>query len=506
MKLLRARLQDECTLKKLRLDIVEKDYAQSYLLAGIAKQKQLADSLVFKGGTALKKMFFGDYRFSVDLDFSALNAPKCQDLELALQDAVNISSELLSQYGPFEIQLKRFPERAPHPTGQEAFNVTVKFPWHRSALCTIKIEITHDEPVLVSPEYKTILHGYDEILDCRIATYRIEEIIAEKMRALLQTHKKLVTRGWNRPRARDYYDLWSILKHYSSTINYTWLMEILDKKCLHRHISYETLEDFFTTELTEEAHQHWQATLGNLVIGLPECELVLNETKSLIERVMTTNEIKQIWFKLGQKKINILTNEVISLAVKIKIFANIADAKKRNVIKYEHDPFWGWLQGDCIFRSVVVDGLKLYKDSFDYLKSVLVDDGIISEEQYVGLLKRCFRKGLKKAFKECIGHLKRVRDKRFAHLDNEEVEDVSCELQGLLLVLADLLLGLNTIQHFLSNPTYIIYEQWDMYRMPEREDERLKVFNTIETYPEIQGCVDILKSLEGQQVAEEFSL
>jgi predicted nucleotidyltransferase component of viral defense system len=462
-------------------------------------------------------MFFGDYRFSVDLDFSAVNgpkgnalkgnAPKGHEPELALQDAINISRELLSQYGPFEIQLKRFPERAPHPTGQEAFNITVKFPWHRSTLCTIKIEITHDEPVLAPPEYKTILHGYDEILDCRIATYRIEEIIAEKMRALLQTHQKLVTRGWNRPRARDYYDLWSILKHYSSTINYTWLVEILDKKCLHRHISYETLEDFFTTELTEEAHQHWQTTLGNLVIGLPECELVLNETKSLIERVMTTNEIKKRWFKLGQQKINILTDEVISLAVKIKIFASIADAKKRNVIKYEHDPFWGWLQGDCIFRSVVVDGLKLYKDSFKHLNSVLIkgDDEIISKKQYGELRKKFFRKGLDRAFKDCIGHLEEIRDKRLAHLENVEVENVSCDLQDLLLVLADLLLGLNAIQHFLSNPTYIIYEQWDMFRMPENEDERLKVF-IFETYPHIQSCVDILKSLEGQQEAEDFSL
>ena len=76
-----------------------------------------------KGGTALKKMFFGDYRFSVDLDFSTLDAPKDQVLENALQAAIDISTKLLSSYGPFEIQLNRYPERTPHPTGQEAFNI-----------------------------------------------------------------------------------------------------------------------------------------------------------------------------------------------------------------------------------------------------------------------------------------------------------------------------------------------------------------------------------------------
>lgn len=73
-------------------------------------------------------------------------------------------------------------------------------------------EITHDEPIILPPEYRTILHSYGENLTCQIACYHIEEIITEKLRALLQTHQKLVTRGWNRPRARDYYDLWFILK------------------------------------------------------------------------------------------------------------------------------------------------------------------------------------------------------------------------------------------------------------------------------------------------------
>lgn len=58
MKQLRLKIQDECILKKSRLDIIEKDYALSYLLAGIAKQPLLTHSLIFKGGTALKKNIF----------------------------------------------------------------------------------------------------------------------------------------------------------------------------------------------------------------------------------------------------------------------------------------------------------------------------------------------------------------------------------------------------------------------------------------------------------------
>jgi len=76
MKSLRIKIQDEANLKKVPMHVIEKDYALSYALAGMAKQPELFHSLIFKGGTALKKIFFGDYRFSEDLDFSAINAPK----------------------------------------------------------------------------------------------------------------------------------------------------------------------------------------------------------------------------------------------------------------------------------------------------------------------------------------------------------------------------------------------------------------------------------------------
>ena len=49
---------------------------------------ELQQSLVFKGGTALKKLFFGDYRFSEDLDYSVIKAPKGQRLMTAMESAV----------------------------------------------------------------------------------------------------------------------------------------------------------------------------------------------------------------------------------------------------------------------------------------------------------------------------------------------------------------------------------------------------------------------------------
>jgi hypothetical protein len=78
---LRDRLRREAQRLRVPEDVVERDYALGHVLAALYGQAELADCLVFKGGTALKKAYFGDYRFSVDLDFSAVGGPRRAALE-----------------------------------------------------------------------------------------------------------------------------------------------------------------------------------------------------------------------------------------------------------------------------------------------------------------------------------------------------------------------------------------------------------------------------------------
>lgn len=52
---------------------IEKDYVLSWVLYAISKNELLSKTLVFKGGTVLKKAYFEDYRFSEDLDFTLID-------------------------------------------------------------------------------------------------------------------------------------------------------------------------------------------------------------------------------------------------------------------------------------------------------------------------------------------------------------------------------------------------------------------------------------------------
>jgi predicted nucleotidyltransferase component of viral defense system len=51
--------------------VIERDYCLAWFLTILA-QHGLRDFLAFKGGTALRRCWFENYRFSEDLDFSLI--------------------------------------------------------------------------------------------------------------------------------------------------------------------------------------------------------------------------------------------------------------------------------------------------------------------------------------------------------------------------------------------------------------------------------------------------
>ena len=66
MNPLRSRLHNAAARTRVSQVVVEKDYALGYLLGCIGATPELSETLVFKGGTALRKIYFGFYRFSDD--------------------------------------------------------------------------------------------------------------------------------------------------------------------------------------------------------------------------------------------------------------------------------------------------------------------------------------------------------------------------------------------------------------------------------------------------------
>lgn len=272
---LRERLLGEARRLSVPIDMVELDYGLSYVLAAVFTNEALKDSLVFKGGTALRKAYFPDYRFSVDLDFTALGGPRGDALEQNMVDVARETERLLGEYGPFMVSSSRRTERSFHPAGQEAFLIKVQFPWHRSRLRSIKIEITVDEPLMLVAASRPLLHRYGESLAVSLRSYRLEEIVAEKLRTLLQAQKRVDEGKWARNCARDYYDLWHLCRLPSDAFDRVAVAAILPQKCAVRGVSFGGVADFFPPLIVSEAARQWETSLADLVRPLPDFETVM---------------------------------------------------------------------------------------------------------------------------------------------------------------------------------------------------------------------------------------
>jgi len=280
MKPLRKRLEEARKNTGLPWEIIERDYILSWVLAGIGVNGKLQNELVFKGGTALKKCYFGEHRFSEDLDFTARRStPRGDKLEEEIQRSCGLATELAQNFSPLELKVERYTEKEPHPGNQEAFTVRGKFPWHRQFLVRAMIEITVDEPIEINPIKRQIIHGYGEKISQEVFVYSLEEIMAEKIRAILQHLQKLEERGWSRSRARDYYDLWRILNHYPEQLRIEILPNLFLKKCKVRKVDFSGPEEFFDKTLLDYIAETWEQWLGPLIPELPPFEPVIDNLK-----------------------------------------------------------------------------------------------------------------------------------------------------------------------------------------------------------------------------------
>lgn len=141
---------------KLKATQIEKDYVLSWILLGIANNELLSKQLVFKGGTVLKKIYFPEYRFSEDLDFTLL-------------DEKITNGQLLHEFEKVYAFVKeeaniplQFGESNTHISGSPAFYINYIGPLQGNINSRdLKIDITRDETLEYPVEQRKVIdHGF----------------------------------------------------------------------------------------------------------------------------------------------------------------------------------------------------------------------------------------------------------------------------------------------------------------------------------------------------------
>jgi uncharacterized protein len=177
--------------------VLERDYCLAWFLIGLSRTP-LRERLAFKGGTALKRCYFGDYRFSEDLDFTLrADAP----FEVIRQELEPVFAEV-GRVGAVTIRFAHQDKQAHQ--NSHTFYLSYEGPLPATARPKeVKVDITIKEEVVFPLESRRVLRAYEEYQDlpedAEVLTYSLSEIAAEKVVALLDTAR-------NEP--RDLFDIW----------------------------------------------------------------------------------------------------------------------------------------------------------------------------------------------------------------------------------------------------------------------------------------------------------
>jgi predicted nucleotidyltransferase component of viral defense system len=182
--------------RRIREDVLERDYCLAWFLAGLS-QSDLKAVLAFKGGTALKRCYFGDYRFSEDLDFTLLEAVPIEEIVRrlgAVYKGVRDDSGITFAF-----------DREDRQKHLNSHTFYLKYTGPLPAGNDAKVDITIREHLVFPLAERPVLRGYEEFVDVPenrlIQVYSLEEIATEKIVALAD-------RARNEP--RDLYDLWHL--------------------------------------------------------------------------------------------------------------------------------------------------------------------------------------------------------------------------------------------------------------------------------------------------------
>lgn len=260
--------------RRLAESVLERDYCLSWILVGLARSP-LRERLAFKGGTALKKCYFGDYRFSEDLDFTLIEDTPWEEIERGLGAA------FAGTYRGSGVVVRLDDvDRASHENSH-TFYLAYEGPLPGSPGKSVKVDITIRERIVLPLEDRPVLRGYDEYRDlpgdARIHVYSLDEMAVEKTVALLD-------RARNEP--RDLYDLWFLTD--GGHVRPAGLLDPVAKKLEFRGARLTEVRGELAAKQAR-LEKLWEVRLAPQVIELPEFDAVIRAVRRTLRQAGVTS-------------------------------------------------------------------------------------------------------------------------------------------------------------------------------------------------------------------------
>jgi predicted nucleotidyltransferase component of viral defense system len=240
-------------------ETIEKDYLIELMLFYLAKDIEFKEKLIFRGGTALKKIYFSDYRFSEDLDFLIEEKESFEDYIIKFGKLI----EKMNLEYPYDIR-----KRTELESGRLQFFINYDIIPEIRAVKELKIDVLKDD-YIPSTLRRRILFGYEEFKyeKTELRIYTLESVAVDKICRILDVD--------NEP--RDIYDLWYLLK--------LGLNAGKIKKGFKEKVGYNIYyPNLLSAIRNEDYRQNWEIRLTKQINDLPHYRFILKELEGLIEK------------------------------------------------------------------------------------------------------------------------------------------------------------------------------------------------------------------------------
>lgn len=240
-------------------EIIEKDFFIELVLFYFSKDNFLYENFVFRGGTALKKVYFPEYRFSEDLDF-VIDSKK--EINLYQKIIIQILQKISSDY-PIKTEKRSIFES----DRLQLFIIYDIIPDIKGTK-ELKVDILKDY-YIPKHERKSLLFSYPEFENKNLIleTYALESVICDKVGRILDVD--------NEP--RDLYGLWYLLK-----LNLD--IKIIRKEFKNKY-GYEILIPNLLRKIDKDDYKrNWKNRLIYQIVDLPDFNMVIKDLNKLIKR------------------------------------------------------------------------------------------------------------------------------------------------------------------------------------------------------------------------------
>lgn len=242
---------------------IDKDWVLGHFIDAIFSVEKCKKGLIFKGGTCLRKCYITNYRFSEDIDFTAIDPGFVLDATV-LTEVV----ELLTKRTEIPLHIDRLTQLKHNdkPTGCSAI---IKYwgadhskdqapPVPQRWTTSVKIEIIQYEKMIFPIVMRPVTHEYsDELSNAinAIPCYDLMEVLSEKLRALIQ-------RSYTAP--RDYYDIW-YLANYVADLDWSAITKAFYEKMKLKNLEFTGVEQLINHENDKRIQAAWANSLGHQI-------------------------------------------------------------------------------------------------------------------------------------------------------------------------------------------------------------------------------------------------